>query len=172
MAQSSSPSLEPAFLARLYPAPDFKIGSTSNGEILNVVPISSGTVISEPGFGIPLDAEIAFGSDYVRINPSQSHARIHVNAILKNKDGTLVTYSYRGVIKMDAAFLAILSGSPDAKTTTFGNAVSHVTFQAGLGPLKELEDNLFVGSARFVVEDKGFFIETKQCLRYTEPFEA
>ncbi|KAL6364139.1 hypothetical protein LRP88_02055 [Fusarium phalaenopsidis] len=140
MAQSTSPSLEPAFLARLYPAPDFKIGSTSNGEVLNVVPISSGTVVSEPGFSVPVDAEIAFGSDHVRINPSQSHARIHVNAILKNKDGALVTYSYHGVIKVDAVFLAILSGP---------------------GPLKELEDSLFVGSARFFVEDKGFFMETK-----------
>lgn len=57
--------------------------------------------------------------------------------------------------------MAIFSGSSDAKTTAFGNAVSHVTFQAGPGPFRELEDSLFVGSARFVVENDGFFIETK-----------
>ncbi|KAM5383734.1 hypothetical protein ACJZ2D_001723 [Fusarium nematophilum] len=161
MVQTTSPSLEPAFLARLYPAPDFKIGSTSNGEILNVVPISSGSLVSEPGFSVPLDGKIAFGSDYVRIDPSQSHARIHVNAIVKNKDGALITYSYRGIIKVDAPFMAILTGDPNAKTTSFGNAVSHVTFQAGSGPFRDLENSLFVGSARFVVEKGGFFIETK-----------
>lgn len=73
----------------------------------------------------------------------------------------MIIYAYRGIIAIDAAFLAIFTGAPDAKTTDFGSAVSHVTFKSGQGPLQELENNLFVGSARFVVEDGGFYIETK-----------
>ncbi|KAF5026977.1 hypothetical protein F66182_1007 [Fusarium sp. NRRL 66182] len=161
MSQPIRPSLEPAFLARVYPAPDFKIGSTSNGETLTVVPLSSGTVLSEPGFSVPLDAEIVFGSDYFRIDPSQSHAQIRVKAILRNIDGTLISYTYRGVVKLDTALVAILAGAPDAETTAFGSAISHVTFEAGPGPFQALEDSLFVGSARFIVEEEGFSIETK-----------
>ncbi|KAH6980779.1 hypothetical protein BKA56DRAFT_656868 [Ilyonectria sp. MPI-CAGE-AT-0026] len=158
---SGFPSLEPAFTARLYPAEGFQIGSVSDGGSLNIVPIASGTLISEPGFSVPLDAEIVYGSDYVRMEPSQGHTRINVNAILKNKDGSFLTYSYTGIVEVDEAFLAILTANPNAKTTAYGNAFSHVTFKTGSESLRKLDHSLFIGSAHFVVENGGFYIETK-----------
>ncbi|KAH7161072.1 hypothetical protein EDB81DRAFT_879407 [Dactylonectria macrodidyma] len=150
-------SLEPAFTARLYPSE----GALSTGGSLSVVPFTSGSVVSEPGFSVPLDAEVIYGSDNVRMEPSQGHTRIHVNAILKNKDGSLLTYSYTGIIEVDEDVVALLTGSPNAKTTNYGKAVSHVTFQTGSETLKKLEHSLFIGTARFVVENGGYSVETK-----------
>ena len=65
------------------------------------------------------------------------------------------------MIKIDAAFMSIFTGDPSAQTTPFGGAVSHVAFKTGSDALKDLESSLFVGSARFVVEEGGFYIETK-----------
>lgn len=61
---------------------------------------------------------------------------------------------------MDEALVAILAGDPKTKSTSFGKALSHVTFETGSEPLKELGTSLFVGSARFVIEDGVFSIET------------
>ncbi|KAF4465943.1 hypothetical protein FALBO_7199 [Fusarium albosuccineum] len=161
MAPNDFPSLEPAFTARLYPSPDFQIGSTGNGQVLSVVPIKSGTIKSEPGFETSLDAEMVFGADYVRMVPDQSHVTINVSAILKNIDGALLTYSYKGIIGVNEEFMAVFTGSPDAKTTSYGNAISHVKFEASGDDLRGLNTGLFIGSAHFVVENGSFFIETK-----------
>ncbi|KAL3488624.1 hypothetical protein BJX62DRAFT_211377 [Aspergillus germanicus] len=48
-------------------------------------PITTGQLISEPGFNTPVDAELVFGSDYVRMETSLSHVRINVNAVMKDK---------------------------------------------------------------------------------------
>lgn len=112
------------------------------------------------------------------MEPSQGHTRINVNAILKyvschscaqavsnslnrNKDGSFLTYSYTGIVEVDEAFLAILTANPNAKTTAYGNAFSHVTFKTGSESLRKLDHSLFIGSAHFVVENGGFYIETK-----------
>lgn len=46
-------------------------------------PIERGTLISEPGFHVPLEAEVRYGNDYVRVEAAQSHVRINVKAILE-----------------------------------------------------------------------------------------
>lgn len=135
--------------------------------------------MSEPGSGTYLDAEMVHGSDYVTMQPSQTHTRINVRAILRfeafsfitlnslinylsrDKDGALLTYSYKGIIEIDEAFLAILTGSPDAKTTSYGKALSQIKFGTGSERHKDLENGLFVGSAHFVVENGKYFVETK-----------
>ena len=90
--------------------------------MLQVVPILRGTVKSEPGYDVPLDAEIVHGADHVRVEPTQTHVRISVSAVLKNHDGSYLSYSYQGTIEIDPAFMAIFSGSPEAKTTDYGAA--------------------------------------------------
>ncbi|CAG9947770.1 unnamed protein product [Clonostachys rosea f. rosea IK726] len=148
MSTDQFPSLEPAFTVRLYPGKDYNI-------------VTSGKVTSEPGFEIPLDAEVVMGSDMARTAPTQTHTHIDVNAILRNNDGDLLSYKYTGLVEVDEALVAILAGDPKAKSTSFGKALSHVTFETGSESLKELGTSLFVGSARFVIEDGVFSIETK-----------
>jgi len=98
------------------------IGNVASGGTLQVVPIISGTLKSEPEYPIALDAEVVQGSDQVRIEPGQTHVRIGVNAVLKNSDGSHLSYSYKGIITINPSFMAIFTGSPDAKTTDYGNA--------------------------------------------------
>lgn len=127
-----------------------------------IKPIESGTITSEPGFPISLKAEVVHGADYVRSEASPTHMRINVKAVLKNADGDLLSYSYKGLVEVNEEFLAIYSGSPDAKTTSYGNSLTHIVFETGSESLKELEHSLFVGSAHFIVEGDGkFLIETK-----------
>lgn len=121
------------------------------------------------------------GSDMARTAPTQTHTHIDVSAILRqvsmeifqarfvpliclpdrNNDGALLSYKYTGLVEVDEALVAILTGDPKAKSTSFGKALSHVTFETGSESLKELGMSLFVGSARFVIEDGVFSIETK-----------
>ncbi|KAH8886609.1 hypothetical protein GQ53DRAFT_769178 [Thozetella sp. PMI_491] len=150
------PSLLPAFTARLNPAEGLTIGN------LTIFPISSGTLTSEPGFPVPIEAELQFGSDYVRVEASQTHVHINVKAVFRNKDGRLLSYAYSGLVTMTPEFVPILMGDPNAKTTSYGSAFTHITFETGAEELKELEHGLFVGSAHFVVkEGGGYLVETK-----------
>jgi len=90
------------------------------------------------------------------------NARINVKAVLKNKDGNLIHYGYTGIIEMTPEGVAILTGSPDAKTTPFGSIFTHVDFETGVKDLKSLETNKFVGCSRFVVkEGKPVVVESK-----------
>jgi len=143
--------------------PPFPIGSLNNGISLQVAPINGGTVKSEHGFSGPeVDAEFIFGSDHVQVDPSMKNVRINVKAVLKNKDGCLIHYSYTGIIEMTPEGLAILTGSPDAKTTPFGKIFTHVDFETGAEHLKGLETSKFIGCSRFLVEaGKSVVVESK-----------
>ncbi|TPX13666.1 uncharacterized protein E0L32_005869 [Thyridium curvatum] len=155
-------TLEPAFTVRLQPDVGLNVGKLSQGDTLTVFPIPSGTIKSEPGFPIDLDAEVVHGADYARMEAGQTHLQINVNAVAKNKDGSLFAYSYKGMLEITQELMPILTGSPDAKTTSYGNAVSHVRFETGAESLKPLEHSIFVGTAHFVVLGPGkFIVETK-----------
>lgn len=97
------------------------------------------------------------------------------------KHDQLIYLNYTGIVEITAALGAILGGSPDAKSTPFGNsclfprllpywesigliqiAVTHLTFETGSEKYKELETGVFVGAGRFVVEkDKPIVVEYK-----------
>ncbi|KAF2186196.1 hypothetical protein K469DRAFT_776161 [Zopfia rhizophila CBS 207.26] len=128
-------SLKPAFTVQLRSTVPLQIGNVASGGSLQVVPIVWGTVKSEPGYDVALDAEVVHGADYVRIEPAQTHVSIGVNTVLKNVDGSHMSYSYK---------------------------VTHVHFETGAEHLKPLEHRTFVGSAHFVIkEGEGMIIETK-----------
>lgn len=132
----------------------YPVGTLNKGIVLQIAPINAGTVTTEPGFSGPkLDAEIIYGSDHVHLDPSMKFARINVNAVLKNKpDGSLIHYNYHGILEMTPGGVAILMGSPDAATTAYGDAFTHVDFETGAEDLKGLETSKFVGCSHFVVE--------------------
>lgn len=80
----------------------------------------------------------------------------------RNSDGALVSYCYEGLVEVNPEFLLILTNDPRARTTAYGNSISHVTFETGSESLKHLEHSLFVGSAHFVVTEGGkYYVETK-----------
>lgn len=111
---------------------------------------------------MPLDATFINGVDHVYSDPSFKHIRINVQAVLKDKDGSLISYTYKGIIEMTPEGAEFFAGSPNAKTTDFGYTFSHVNFETGAAHLKTLETSLFVGCARFVIEaGKPPAVETK-----------
>jgi Protein of unknown function (DUF3237) len=95
-------------------------------------------------------------------------------------DSQLIYLNYTGVVEITPALGAILGGSPEAKTTAFGNsclslslaliedvglieiAVTHLTFETGSEKYKKLETSVFVAAGRFVVEkEKPVVVEYK-----------
>lgn len=58
--------------------------------------------------------------------------------------------------------MLIFTNDPQARTTTYGKALSLINFESGDEKFKGLEHSVFVGSAHFVtLEDGKYFIETK-----------
>ena len=47
--------------------------------------------------------------------------RLDVNSVLKDKSGAIISYKYSGIITLTPEIGAVLGGTPDAKTTDFGN---------------------------------------------------
>jgi len=77
---------------------------------------------------------------------------LDVNSVLKDKSGAVISYRYSGVIALTPGSGLVLSGSPDAKTTEFGDAFTHVLFETGGEELKGLEEKVYVASGRFIIE--------------------
>ncbi|KAI9754654.1 MAG: hypothetical protein M4579_004617 [Chaenotheca gracillima] len=113
------------------------VGNLAKGSSLNVVPMPGGTLVSEPGFEPKVDAEWVYGADFIHGDPSGK---------------TLISFTYTGHIAINEATGAVFTGSPDAKTTDFGDAFTHIEMETGAEHLKGLELGQFVSSGRFIVE--------------------
>lgn len=100
------------------------IGAVSNGTALTVVPFASedSFVRSEPSYPVQVDAVFTHGSDFIRLDPSGNYSRLDVTSILKDKSGAAISFKYSGLLTMTPGVRAIFGGSPDAKTTGFGDA--------------------------------------------------
>lgn len=83
------------------------------------------------------------------------------NFLSRNKDGAILRNKYTEILEVDESMIPILTGDANAKSTPYGKALSHVRFETGSDSLKGLETSLFVGSARFLIENSVFSIETK-----------
>ncbi|KAI9871043.1 MAG: hypothetical protein M1830_003504, partial [Pleopsidium flavum] len=137
---SGFPSLQPAMTVLVSIDPPLGVGAYSKGTPLAVVPMTGGTVKSESGFSPEIDAEfVGTGNDYIHNDPSGKHMRLNAHGVLKNKDGAMIYINYTGVVDITPELGAILGGSPDAKTTDFGNSFIEMRFETGEEKLKDLE---------------------------------
>jgi hypothetical protein len=100
------------------------VGSVSRGAHLTAVPFSTvdSFVRSEPNYPIKIDAVFIHGCDFIRLDPSGKISRLDVTSILKDKSGAVISFKYSGLLSMTPGIRAAMQGSPDAKTTDFGNA--------------------------------------------------
>ncbi|KAF2403523.1 hypothetical protein EJ06DRAFT_527148 [Trichodelitschia bisporula] len=159
---SGFPSIQPAFTVLVAIASPLAIGSASRGTPLAVVPMTSGTVKSEPGFEPALNAELdGVGYDYIRTDGSGTHMRLDVRSQLKDTSGSLIAMYYKGAVRLSPETVKVLSGAPDAKTTEFGDSVVNFSFETGAERFKALETMTFVGAGRFVVKKDGLAVEYK-----------
>ncbi|KAL9104006.1 MAG: hypothetical protein Q9163_000984 [Psora crenata] len=70
----------------------------------------------------------------------------------RDKNGSLIHLSYNGVVDITPEVAAILGGSPDARSTEFGDSFIEMKFETGDEKFKDLELKMFVGAGRFIVE--------------------
>ncbi|EXJ59092.1 hypothetical protein A1O7_06523 [Cladophialophora yegresii CBS 114405] len=66
---------------------------------------------------------------------------------------------YTGIIDVTNEMRRILGRSVNAKTTDFGSSFIHVSFETGSIRYKSLEQALFVGSGRFIIDERGLTVE-------------
>ncbi|KAF2816438.1 uncharacterized protein BDZ99DRAFT_566265 [Mytilinidion resinicola] len=163
---SDFPSLQPAFTVRVVIDAPLSVGD-AKGSPLAIVPMTSGTVKSEPGFEPKLDAELhGVGYDYIHNDASGEAMRLDVRSQVKNNDGTILAMYYKGTVALTDGVKAILSGSPDAKTTGFGDSFTTFTFETGNPAYKALANGTFVAAGHFVKEpnSKEVIVEYKVSL--------
>jgi RNA polymerase I-specific transcription initiation factor RRN6 len=67
----------------------------------------------------------------------------------------------KGNIDVTPGILAILSGSPDAKKSEYGDSFTTFTFETGSEKYKDLQNGTYVGAGRFVNEGEGRVVEYK-----------
>jgi hypothetical protein len=98
------------------------VGAVSSSGPLTLAPFHpSGSLKSEPGYPISVDATFVHGSDYIRQDASQKHVRLDVNSLLKDKSGAMIKFDYSGVIELSPQTGMALTGAEGAKTTDFGD---------------------------------------------------
>ncbi|EXJ71320.1 uncharacterized protein A1O5_05126 [Cladophialophora psammophila CBS 110553] len=77
------PSLQPAFHLTIIIGPATPVGSLSRGTPLTVVPLISGTFVSEPGFPVRVDARLKGpGVDYVHNDPDGGRMRLRSDLVV------------------------------------------------------------------------------------------
>lgn len=81
---SDYPSLQPALHLQIVIGPASPIGSLSRGTPLTVVPLISGTLVSEPGFPVRVDARLrGQGVDYVHNDPDGGRMRLKSDLVVE-----------------------------------------------------------------------------------------
>ncbi|KAI5801223.1 hypothetical protein EDC01DRAFT_513348 [Geopyxis carbonaria] len=150
----SQASLKPAFLLIANLDKPIEIGQLSTGSTKSFVNVNSGSFKSLPGFTPAIDfTEIVVAGDWLTVDPDGQHARLNVRGTIRDAEGHAISLDYPGILDLtDPDVAKVFSGSEDAKTTKWGIGFTTPTFGAS-GKYKFLEDNVWVGSARFVVKE-------------------
>jgi len=149
-------SLKPAFTLTAPVDSIRELGIISSGGNLYFASLKPhATIKSEPGFEPAFNATIVSGGDWVTADPSGDYMRIDARFILKTDDEQFLNYSINGLLKVDEENQRVLAATPDAKSTGFGASLTVHKFQTGAPKYKELENAIFIGSARYLVHEEG-----------------
>ena len=99
-----------------------QIGSARSGGLSHVSFLGEGgSVRSEPGYPLALDAVFVHGADYIRADPGGRHVRLEVSSLIKDTaTGAFVRYNYTGTIPLAGPAGRVLGGQDGAGTTEFG----------------------------------------------------
>ncbi|KAK0387633.1 hypothetical protein NLU13_3879 [Sarocladium strictum] len=151
MKLSHFPTLIPAFTAQIQI--DTPLAITPS--LLNIPFLPySGSLTSAPGYPYQINARFIHGSDYLRLDPDEQHVRLDVRATAQDKHtGALLLLVYHGVVDITGAEGLVIRGDENAHTTGFGNAFVQVRFETDDDCLVPIEDKMYVGSGRFIVEE-------------------
>jgi hypothetical protein len=83
-AMAGFPQTAPALTITVNIAVPHLVGSISRGTPLTVVPITGGTVWSEPGFNPVIEAKFkGTGNDYMHTDPTGKHMRLDSHVVIE-----------------------------------------------------------------------------------------
>ncbi|EXJ77669.1 hypothetical protein A1O3_09898 [Capronia epimyces CBS 606.96] len=154
---SDHPFLQPALHLQIGIGPAIAIGSLSRGNPLTVVPLTTGTLASEPDFPVRLVARLqGQGTDYVHNDPDGGRMRLKSDLVFVDLHGESIHVHYTGIVDITTEVRRILGRSANARSTDF---VIQVSFETGSMRYKSLEQALFVGAGRFVIKDGALSVE-------------
>jgi len=85
--------------------------------------------------------------------------RLRSDLVVGDQYGETIHIHYTGIVDINNEMRRILGRSVNAKTTEFGSSFIQVTFETGSMRYKSLEQALFVGSGRFVIDERGLTVE-------------
>lgn len=147
--------LTPAFTVQIPLRSISQVGVLSTGTPLSQASFLEGQtgITSEANYPIELDSTWVHGADYFKGDPDGKYVRLEVNSLVQDKKtGGLVRFLYTGVLDMRGPCGKVLRGEDGAVTTEFGEIFTHAKFETGHPSLKEIENKVYVGSGRFVLE--------------------
>ncbi|CAH0026551.1 unnamed protein product [Clonostachys rhizophaga] len=157
MRFSNFPVLIPAFTAHILNKPrqiHIDAPLAISHDLLNIPFLPNrGGIVSEPGYPFLLRATFVHGSDYLRRDHDGRHVRLEVTSTARDdENGSLVRFSYSGIVDVTGDAGRVIRGDGNATTTGFGNAFVQVRFETEDAFLRPIEDRVYVGSGRFIVE--------------------
>lgn len=175
--------LIPALTLHLTVQNTIDLGTSPAAGHLIFANILNGSLISEQGFGTPINAKVIEGSDYLTADSDGQHIRLGVRALLQADDGEYLEMTATGVQNSIPQQVAILSGDPSAQPLPYGafqdgknasparlHTITNKKMGTGWVPsfrtsstkYKALEDVVFVGAGTLSPNDgKSFFAGVK-----------
>lgn len=89
--------------------------------------------------------------------------RLDVRSQVKNNDGTIFAMYYKGTVALTPGVKSVLGGTPEAKTTEYGDSFVTFSFETGSEKYKSLENGTYVAAGHFVKEpgNPGTIVEYK-----------
>ncbi|KAK5990672.1 hypothetical protein PT974_08941 [Cladobotryum mycophilum] len=160
MKFSNFPILIPAFTAKI----PIDNPLTITSELVNIPFLPHrGNLTSEPSYPYPLRATFIHGSDYLSRDRNGQHVKLSVQSTARDEiTGALLRFAYSGVVTLSGETGKVIAGDKNATTTDFGNAFVDVKFETDNPDLEPIENKVYVGSGRFIVEkDEPIIVEYK-----------
>ncbi|KAK9414816.1 putative Lipid/polyisoprenoid-binding YceI-like domain-containing protein [Seiridium unicorne] len=162
--RSGFPELKPAFIIKARVGNVNPFGVTHTGSKAVHIEVGSGTIETVPGFEPAFKAELNFGADWFTIDHDAKYGRVEIRAIAKTTEGFPIDLRSQGVIELTPPMAKIFGMEPDMATVPFGSSTSWATLTVADPALKSLENGLYAGNSRMIVDENGLTVEVRQSL--------
>ncbi|KAL9625844.1 MAG: hypothetical protein Q9160_000164 [Pyrenula sp. 1 TL-2023] len=112
--------LVPALTLYLTVQNTIDLGTSSAAGHLIFANILNGSLVSEQGFGTPINAQVIEGSDYLTADSDGQHFRLGARALLQADDGEYLEMTATGVQNSIPQQVAIFTGDLKAQPLPYG----------------------------------------------------
>ncbi|KAJ9613149.1 hypothetical protein H2200_003090 [Cladophialophora chaetospira] len=159
-----APKLEHCMTVRGYIAVGgdvLQIDNVLNGARRVFIAVTGGFVKGVgPAAGLEADIHPA-SSDGLLLNPSTNTAHLNVRFAARSSSGDVIYTEYQGILKVTEAGQKVLAGSPEAKSTAYGDQEWFISprIETSSDKFKWMEETVWLGQGHWVVDEKGSAVE-------------